>query len=141
MPSLSRYLRPVSQENVDTVRRLLPVKDKRWDEFAPHLDPDLEIIPAASFPEQQIFRGPAGFERWRTRWPSTFDKHEITVGRTWDAGDHVVVELHERVKSAGSDFYLDGHRAHVWTFRDGLVVRLQIFDRLDDALAAAGVRE
>ena len=130
----------MSRENVEIVLSLLPVKEKRPDEFQPYLDPEVEIIPAANFPDQEIFRGPSGFGRWATRWASMFDEHELTVGRTWDAGDHVVVELSERVRTRGSDFSFEGRRAHVWTFRDGLVVRLRIFERLDDALAAAGVR-
>lgn len=130
----------MSRENVEIVLSLLPVKDKSPDEFQPYLDPEVEIIPAANFPDQEIFRGPSGFERWAPRWASTFDEHELTVGRTWDAGDHVVVELSERVRPRGGDSSIEGRRAHVWTFRDGLVIRLQIFDQLDDALAAAGVR-
>ena len=130
----------MSQENVEIVLGLLPANEKSPDEFHPYLDPEFEIIPTASFPDREIFRGPSGFERWATRWTSMFDEHELTVGRTWDAGDHVVVELSERVRSRGSSFSLEDHYAHVWTFQDGVAIRLEIFEQLDDALAAAGVR-
>jgi ketosteroid isomerase-like protein len=129
------------QENVEIVRRLLPANEKSADEFAPYLDPDFEIIPMASFPDREIFRGPSGFERWATRWTSMFDEHELTVGRTWEAGDQVVVELSERVRSRGSSYTLEDDYAHVWTLQGGVAVRLEIFEHLDDALAAAGVRE
>jgi ketosteroid isomerase-like protein len=131
----------MSQENVEIVRRVLPVKEKLPDEFLPYLHPEVEIIPSANFPESEIFRGHAGFERWKTRWPSTFDEHEVTPTRFWDTGDQVVVALHERVKSAGSSFPFEDDFAHVWTFRDGAVTRIQIFDHLDEALEAAGLRE
>lgn len=131
----------MSSENVDIIRRLVPANKKSLEECLPYLAPDLEIVPMDHFPDRTIFRGTAGWERWSTRWTSMFDEHELTIGRTWEAGDQVVVELSERVKSAGSSFPLENEYAHVWTFRDGLVTRLEIFRQLEDALAAAGMSE
>ena len=51
----------MSQENVEIVRRVLPVKEKLPDEFLPYLHAEVEIIPSANFPESEIFRGHAGF--------------------------------------------------------------------------------
>jgi ketosteroid isomerase-like protein len=129
----------MSGEHVDIIRRLLPANAKSQEECLPYLAPDLEIIPMDHFPDRTIFRGPSGWERWSTRWTSMFDEHELTIGRTWETGDQVVVELSERVKSAGSSFPLVNEYAHVWTFRNGLVTRLEIFRQLEDAFAAAGM--
>ena len=129
----------MSGEHVDIIRRLIPANKKSQEECAPYLAADLEIIPMDNFPDRTIFRGPSGWERWATRWTSMFDEHELTIGRTWEAGDQVVVELSERVKSAGSSVPLESDYAHVWTFRNGLVTRLEIFGRVEDALAAAGI--
>lgn len=131
----------MSQENVGIVRRLVPVKDRRPDEYVPYLHPEVEIIPAANFPDSEIFRGHAGFERWKTRWPSTFDKHEIEPTRFWDAGDQVVVELHERALVAGSSTFVERRFAHVWTFREGAVITIQIYNEPAEALEAAGLSE
>jgi ketosteroid isomerase-like protein len=131
----------MSQANVEIVRSLVPVKDRRPDEYEPHLDPAVEIIPAPNFPDSEVFRGHAGFERWKTRWPSTFDKHEIEPTRFWDAGDQVVVELHERVLAAGSSTFVERRFAHVWTFREGAVISIQIFNDPAEALEAAGLQE
>ena len=127
--------------NVDIIRRLIPANVKSQDECLPYLAPELEIVPMDKFPDRTIFRGPSGWERWSTRWTSMFDEHELTIGRTWEVGDQVVVELSERVKSAGSSFPLENDYAHVWSFRDGLVTRLEVFGRLEDALAAVGISE
>jgi len=129
----------MSQENVGIVRRLVPVKDRRPEEYVPYLHPEVEIIPAPNFPDSEIFRGHAGFERWKTRWPSTFDKHEIEPTRFWDAGDQVVVELHERALVAGSSTFVERRFAHVWTFREGAFISIQIFNDPAEALEAAGL--
>jgi hypothetical protein len=97
----------MSGENVDIIRRLIPANKKSQEECLPYLAPDLEIIPMDHFPDRTIFRGPSGWERWSTRWTSMFDEHELTIARTWEAGDQVVVELCERVRSAGSSFPLE----------------------------------
>ena len=131
----------VSGEHVEIIRRLIPANKKSIEECLPYLAPDLEIIPMNDFPDRTIFRGPSGWERWSTRWTSMFDEHELTIGRTWEVDDQVVVELSERVTSAGSTFPLESDYAHVWTFRNGLVSRLEIFGRLEDALAVAGISE
>jgi ketosteroid isomerase-like protein len=131
----------MSSENVDIIRRLVPANRKSQEECLPYLSPDLEIIPMDQFPDRTIFRGPSGWEHWSTRWTSMFDEHELTIRRTWEVGDQVVVELSERVKSAGSSFPLENDYAHLWTFRNGLVTRLEVFGRLEDALAAVGISE
>jgi ketosteroid isomerase-like protein len=131
----------MSEANVEIVRGLVPVKDRRPEEFVPHLHPEVEIIPAANFPDSEVFRGHAGFERWKTRWPSTFERHEIEPTRFWDAGDQVVVELHERVLVAGSSTFIERRFAHIWTFREGTVVSIQIFNDPAEALEAAGLSE
>jgi hypothetical protein len=91
--------------------------------------------------DSEIFRGHAGFERWKTRWPSTFDKHEIEPTRFWDAGDQVVVELQERALVAGSSTFVERRFAHIWTFREGAVISIQIFNDPAEALEAAGLSE
>src|SRR6476660_8153893 len=127
----------MSQENVGIVRRLVPVKHRRPEEYVPYLHPEVEIIPAPNFPDSEIFRGHAGFERWKTRWPSTFDKHEIEPTRFWDAGDPVVVELPDRPLVAGSSTYGERRFADVWTCREGAVSTIQIFNDPAEALEAA----
>ncbi len=72
----------MSERNVEIVRRLVPVKERRPDEYVPYLHPEVEIIPAPDFPDSEIFRGHAGFERWKTRWPSTFERHDIEPTRS-----------------------------------------------------------
>jgi ketosteroid isomerase-like protein len=131
----------MSQENVEIVRRLVPVKERRPDEYEPYLHPEVEIIPAPNFPDSEVFHGHAGFERWKTRWPSTFERHDIEPTRFWDAGNQVVVELHERALWAGGSIPVERHFAHIWTFREGAVISIQIFNDPAEALEATGLSE
>ena len=56
-------------------------------------------------------------------------------------GDQVVVALHDRVRLAPGGAQIEDHFAHLWTIRDGIVVRIQVFESSAEALEAAGLRE
>jgi hypothetical protein len=76
----------MSQENVELVRRLLTaIQEKRPDDVLPHLHSAFEIVPAPTFPETEILRGPTGFMRFMSRWPEMFSDYQFTHDRFWDA--------------------------------------------------------
>jgi uncharacterized protein len=132
----------MSHENVEIVRGLLAaIAEERFDDVVPSLHPELEIVPSTEFPESEVLRGSAGFRLWESRWPEMFEEYEFTPTDFWDAGDQVVVALHERGRSERGGTSIDAHFAHVWTIRDGAVVRIQVFDASAEALEAAGLRE
>jgi ketosteroid isomerase-like protein len=58
-----------------------------------------------------------------------------------DAGDKVVVIGRARATARGSGMQLDSPVALVWTLREGLIVRNQVFTDRNDALEAAGLKE
>ena len=58
-----------------------------------------------------------------------------------EAGDDVIVLLHETASIAGSEITVEREIPHVWTFRDGLVVRWRVFEDLEDARRALGLSE
>jgi ketosteroid isomerase-like protein len=71
-----------------------------------------------------------------------FSDYEFTHDRFWDAGEQVVVALHERARATrGGGIALDDRFAHVWTLRDGLVRMIQIFDDEARALDAVPSRQ
>ena len=133
----------MSQDNVELVRRLLTaIQEKRPDDVLPHLHSAFEIVPSPTFPETEILRGPAGFMRFMSRWPEMFSDYEFAHDQFWDAGERVVVALHEQARSGrGSGTTLDDHFAHVWTLQGGLVSKIQVFDDQANALDAVGLSE
>ena len=54
-----------------------------------------------------------------------------------DAGSAVVVVARARATARGSGAELDQHWAFVWTVRDGLLVRNEVYGTRDEALEAA----
>ena len=132
----------MSQENVEIVRGVLAaIADERFDDVAPTLHPEVEIVPSTEFPESEILRGLVGFRRWGSRYPGTFGDYEFAATGFWDAGDQVVVALHDRVRLAPGGAQIEDHFAHLWTIREGIVVRIQVFESSAEALEAAGLSE
>jgi len=128
----------VSRENLEIVERGIEAFNERGVEgIIPFIHPDFEATtPPNLASEPDTYRGHDGVRRW-------FDSfYEVMDQIRWDAhsfqqvGDEVVVEfaLRARGKTTGLDF---GQEAvMVWTLRDGKGIRIQLFETLDEALAA-----
>jgi ketosteroid isomerase-like protein len=72
-------------------------------------------------------------------WLEPFDGWEIEAERYIDAGDKVVVFLNQRGTARASGAAVDMRFGQLWSFKEGLVVRVQLFANPDEALAAAGI--
>jgi ketosteroid isomerase-like protein len=129
----------VSRENLEIVQRGIEAFNERGVEgIIPFIHPEFEATtPPNLASEPDTYRGHDGIRRW-------FDSfYEVMDQIRWDAhsfqqvGDRVVVEfaLRARGKTTGLDF---GQEAvMVWSFRDGKGIRIELFETLDEALAAA----
>jgi len=104
----------------------------------PLIHPDFEATtPPELASEPDTYRGPEGIRRWF----DSFD--EVMEEIRWDAHsfrevgtDRVLVEftLRARGKSTGLDF---GQEAvMVWSLRDGMAIRLDLYPTLEQAMAA-----
>jgi hypothetical protein len=56
-----------------------------------------------------------------------------------DAGENVFTVLHEKAGVGDSDVFVERDLFHVWTLRDGLLVKLRTFKTREEALEAAGL--
>jgi ketosteroid isomerase-like protein len=56
-----------------------------------------------------------------------------------EAGDSVFVVLHQRAKGSGSGIEVEIRSWNVYSFRDGKVIRIQLFLEPEPALEAAGL--
>ncbi len=117
--------------NRDGVQGILPFIHQEFEATTP---PSL-----ASEPD--TYRGHDGVRRW-------FDSfYEVMDGIRWDShdfqpvGDRVVIDftLRARGKTTGLDFGQDA--AMVWSFRDGKVIRIELFESMDEAMEAAERQE
>lgn len=85
--------------------------------------------------------GAAGFNDAIRNVFATWDHVQFEIERTIENGDDVIAlgALCGRMHSAG--IALTAPHGEIWTFRDGLVVRMQWFNSHEEALDAAGLGE
>ena len=80
--------------------------------------------------------GTEGIKQLFDSYMEAFDALRLEPQEFIEAGDQVVVSLHQRVRGKGSGAEVVGHIAHVWKMRGGAPFRLRIFRDTDSALEA-----
>ncbi len=70
---------------------------------------------------------------WLSAWgrPLTIDAEEMI-----ESGERILVLVRWKGRGKGSGVEMESPGAHLWTFRDGRVVRYQVFRDRDEARAA-----
>jgi ketosteroid isomerase-like protein len=91
------------------------------------------------WPERQQYEGIEGAREFMADWRETWKDWSIEVRAIHEAGDKVVVVLHQSGTSAVSGIEADMDLAQVWTMRDGLQVRMVMFDDPAAALESVGL--
>jgi ketosteroid isomerase-like protein len=133
--------RAMSQENVRAARlayehpkdgRVLSIYDAEieWD-----------MTNYTGWLDQQIYSGPEGVRAFMRTWLRSFDNWEPSPERFIEAGNDVVVVVSDRAYVKGSSVPVTRRYAHVFTFRNGLVVRSRIYSDPAEALEAVGLSE
>jgi ketosteroid isomerase-like protein len=129
----------MSQENVEIVRRFYE-HILRGDQAAALacLAPDVDYGVAQEIrPAHGLEAVRAMWERWLNDW----EEIETVAEEFIDAGDHVIVTVHESGRGRGSGIEIDGRYFNVLTVRNGKIVRKLEFTQRSGALEAAGLRE
>jgi ketosteroid isomerase-like protein len=130
----------MSSENVEIVQRGFDAFNERGVEgIVPFIHPEFEATtPPSLASEPDTYRGPDGIRRWFDSFDEVMDQIRWD-GHSFQAfGDKVLVEftLRARGKTTGLDFGQDA--VMVWSLHDGKAIRVELFETLDEALAAAG---
>jgi ketosteroid isomerase-like protein len=103
------------------------------------IDPEIELDSLIETP------GPAGTrfrgrEQWFAFWRDflePWEEYDFEYSNFEAVGDHVVVDIRVNARGRGSGVPVEWLTTQVWTFRDGKVVRLGIYDTrqaADDAV-------
>ena len=131
----------MSRENVDALR---PIYDE-WGRgnFTPMFDvyaDDMEWGWSAEFPGLAgVYRDPAERNARLHEWLSPWEHWTCEAEEYVEHGDHVVVLARYRGRGKGSGVEVDTRGAHVWTLRNGRVVRLEVFANRARALESLGL--
>ena len=100
----------------------------------------MEWIVLDDFPDPGPFRGIEGTRAFWDLWKGTFDEFRAEIEEYAEAGDSMVVMVRMVGRGKDSGVAVDTPTfPMVWTVRDGLAVRMQMFTGRDDALAAVGL--
>jgi hypothetical protein len=133
----------VPEENVEIARRAYAaLVEEGVEGVIAFADPEFEVTtPPSLASEPGTFRGHDGIRRWFGGFSDGledvyFEGREFTA-----AGDQVLVEtvLHARGRTTGID--VEQRAFLLWTFRDGLAVRVEPFAEREPALEAAGLSD
>jgi uncharacterized protein len=129
----------MSQENVDTVLRMYEAFRRRdTDAVLAAYDPDIEwnMEGYVGWVGKRSYRGVEGVQEFFRDWLQDFDNYTSDALDPLDLGDRVLFTVHDRAQGKGSGVTIERYHAQVWTFRDGLVLRIEVFDDREAALAA-----
>ena len=129
----------MSRENVEIMRRgyahFMATREIR-------AHPDLVWdVSKLGWPDQQIYNGCEGAMQFNAEWAAAWDDWELVPEDYLDAGERVVVIVNQRGRSKATGIPVDMRFAQVWSLRDGLAFRMQMYASVEEAFEAAGLRD
>ena len=128
----------MSRENVEAVRR----GHAAWERG--DLEEALAVFDEAVVVHPIIgptWHGREGLVGMAADWTEGLDDWTMAAEEFIDAGDHVVVRVHQTGKGEASGVPITSEYWFVYTIDDGKAVRLDLYADRAEALEAAGLRE
>jgi ketosteroid isomerase-like protein len=132
----------MSRENVEKVRESIAAYNRRdFDAAVEFFDPEIEWVFPPSMGAESC-HGPEEVKRLWRGVDETFEEFRLEPQEFLDAGDRVAVRarFHGRGKASGAEIAEEMFH-HVFTFRNGRVVRIEHVTDWDEALEVAGLGE
>ena len=131
----------MSKENVEIVRRQIDAYlSGDFETALAAFDPEVEFDVSIR-PEGGVYRGPEGVAEAMRTWSGAWEDWRVEVEEIIDAGDRVLMIVHETGRGKGSGIEIDQRLFQVYTLRDGKITRWKGFMDHEDALEAAGLSE
>jgi ketosteroid isomerase-like protein len=123
--------------NASTTSDLGPLRQLVEDRF----DPEVTIKPAGVFPETDEVHGRDDALRFLATQMEAFETMWFEPLEFLDAGHKVVVPIRIGGRARHTGIELEFERTHVWTYRSGKVLRLELYASKHEALEAVGLSE
>jgi len=132
----------MAQENVEIVTRAFEVAQEDPEAFFSIFDQNVEWdMSGAGLPDAKTSYGPEGVREFFRHWIGPFDDWAYEAEEVIDAGESVIVLLHQWGRGKGSGVVVESRFWQVWTLRGGKVVHFESFPDKGRALEAAGLQE
>jgi ketosteroid isomerase-like protein len=130
----------MSQENVEIVRGAFAAFERGDVSHMIDLMAD-DLVTHRIEPDNAVYHGKEGFFQATADWTEDFEDWTATAEEFLDAGDNVLVQVHQTARGEGSGVPVESHFWFVFAMRERKVARLSFHSRRDQALEAAGLRE
>ena len=132
----------MSEQNVETVRRVYEGVTARMEVPRELFDPDYEFDNRELWPDQgEVLGFDAAQTAMREYW-ETFEAYRVEIDELIHADERRVVDLvRDGGRIRGSDAEVWNRFFHVWTLRDGKIVRLSVHTDRNRALEVASLSE
>jgi ketosteroid isomerase-like protein len=102
-------------------------------------DNDIVLAIDPEIPDGGVYEGLGGVRNYTTHFLSAWETVTIAAESIQEAGDSYLVKVDQRGVGLDSGAEVGFSYFHVWTFRDGKVVRLESIRDEEKALRAAGL--
>jgi ketosteroid isomerase-like protein len=130
----------MSQENVEIVRSAFAAFERGDASELTDLMADDLVIHRAE-PDNAFYYGKEGFFEATADWIEGFDDWKATPEEYVEAGDTVLVQVHQTARGKGSGVPVESHFWFVFDLRGGKVVGLAFLTSKAAAFEAAGLSE
>jgi ketosteroid isomerase-like protein len=133
----------MTHENVERLRQGFEHVE-RTTEFPPELaHPDF-VWDTTTFPggmQPATCVGVAETNQWLAEWVEGFDDWSIEISEVVEAGDQVVTVANQRASAKHGGPEVEMRLAQLWTFREGLIARMEMYADRAEAFRAAGLSQ
>jgi ketosteroid isomerase-like protein len=132
----------MSRENVEALRAVYDEWGKgNFRAGGDLLDPHVVFILTPDFPDAGTYLGADRVTEYMLGFLAAWEKLTLTAEEFIEAGDSVVVAIHQRAVGRESGTHTELRFFQVWTFRGRAVTRLESVRSRTEALEAVGLRE
>jgi ketosteroid isomerase-like protein len=133
----------MSQENVEIVRAVIDGWLRGDPATLEFLSEDVVYVAPPDMPRVSggTYRGHPGVLQWVVDWRQGWSDYELDIERIEDLGDQVLTIERNRATGKRSQVPVDMQTVHLWTLRDGKVVRWQGYASPEEALEAVGLSD
>ena len=132
----------MSREKVEVMRRVFDDWGRGNFRAAVELfDPHALLVLRPEFPDAGVYLGPEEIATYTRDLLASWADFAIAAEDFFDAGDTVVVEVHQRGVGVRSGVVTELRYFQVWTFRGDAIIRIESFREREQALEAVGLRE